>query len=87
MGKVKFGLSGFEYGKVSEQNTVTATKKLPGMKSAKLELTNELLTISADDGPGNFFVAVTVFCSDTLPYSNPLKPNFTLPIIFPRFLF
>lgn len=51
MGKVKFGLSAFEYGKVSETNTVATTKKLPGMKSAKLELTNELLTIAADDGP------------------------------------
>lgn len=51
MGKVKFGLSGFEYGKVSAENKVEATKKLPGMKSAKLELTNELLTIAADDGP------------------------------------
>ena len=51
MGKVKFGLSAFEYGKVSETNKVATTKKLPGMKSAKLELTNELLTIAADDGP------------------------------------
>ncbi|MEQ9810306.1 major tail protein [Streptococcus jiangjianxini] len=51
MGKVKFGLSGFEYGKVSPENTVTETKKIPGMKSAKLELTNELVTVAADDGP------------------------------------
>lgn len=51
MGKVKFGLSGYEYGKLSAEDTVAVTKKLPGMKSAKLELTNELLTISADDGP------------------------------------
>ncbi|HEM3683552.1 TPA: phage tail protein [Streptococcus suis] len=51
MGKVKFGLSAFEYGVVNTQNKVASTKKLPGMKSAKLELTNELLTITADDGP------------------------------------
>lgn len=51
MGKVKFGLSAFEYGKLSATDTVATTKKLPGMKSAKLELTNELLTIAADDGP------------------------------------
>ncbi|HFU4060513.1 TPA: major tail protein [Streptococcus suis] len=51
MGKVKFGLSAFEYGVVNAQNKVASTKKLPGMKSAKLELTNELLTITADDGP------------------------------------
>lgn len=51
MGKVKFGLSGFEYGKLEPNNTVLATKKLPGIKSAKLELTNELVTILADDGP------------------------------------
>ncbi|MFU2180705.1 major tail protein [Streptococcus pluranimalium] len=51
MGKVKFGLSAFEYGKVSATDTVETTKKLPGMKTAKLELTNELVTIAADDGP------------------------------------
>lgn len=51
MGKVKFGLSNFEYGVLDAQNKVATRKKLPGMKSAKLELTNELLTIIADDGP------------------------------------
>lgn len=51
MGKVKFGLSAFEYGKVSETNKVTTTTKLPGMKSAKLSITNELVTVMADDGP------------------------------------
>lgn len=51
MGKVKFGLSAFEYGKVSETNKVTTTAKLPGMKSAKLSITNELVTVMADDGP------------------------------------
>ena len=51
MGKVKFGLSAFEYGIVNAADKVATTKKLPGMKSAKLELTNELLTIAADDGP------------------------------------
>ncbi|ESV55170.1 major tail protein [Streptococcus agalactiae LMG 14747] len=51
MSKVKFGLSGFEYGVVSTDDTVATTKKLPGMKSAKLEITNELVTVMADDGP------------------------------------
>ena len=51
MGKIKFGLRDFEYGVLNNANKVPATKKLPGMKSAKLELTNELLTIAADDGP------------------------------------
>lgn len=51
MGKVKFGLSSFEYGVVKENNTVETTKKLPGMKSAKIEITNELVTVMADDGP------------------------------------
>lgn len=51
MGKVKFGLRGFEYGKVDGSDKVGTTKKLPGMKSAKLDITNEIETIMADDGP------------------------------------
>lgn len=51
MGKVKFGLSAFEYGIVDAKDTVATTAKLPGMKSAKLDITNELVTIMADDGP------------------------------------
>lgn len=51
MGKVKFGLSGFEYGIVNATDKVATTTKLPGMKSAKLSITNELVTVMADDGP------------------------------------
>ena len=51
MSKVKFGLRGFEFGEVTENNTVPTTMKLTGMKSAKIEITNELVTIAADDGP------------------------------------
>ena len=51
MGKVKFGLSGCEYGVLNSAEKVTASKRLPGLTSAKLELTNELKTLSADDGP------------------------------------
>ena len=51
MGKVKFGLSAFEYGIVDATNKVTKTSKLPGMKSAKLSIANELVTVMADDGP------------------------------------
>lgn len=51
MSKVKFGLSAFEYGVVDSKDTVATTKKLPGMKSAKLSITNELVTVMADDGP------------------------------------
>ena len=51
MGKVRFGLSAFEYGIVDATNKVTKTTKLPGMKSAKLSITNELVTVMADDGP------------------------------------
>lgn len=51
MGKVKFGLSAFEYGVLNTEDKVTATKKIPGLKSAKLELTNEILTVPGDDGP------------------------------------
>lgn len=48
---VKFGLSAFEYGIVDATDKVAATKKLPGMKSAKMSITNELVTVMADDGP------------------------------------
>ena len=51
MGKVKFGLSGCEYGILNNAEKVTQSKRLPGLTSAKLELTNELKTLSADDGP------------------------------------
>ena len=51
MGKVKFGLSGAEYGIVNAADKVAATTKLPGMKSAKLSITNQLVTVMADDGP------------------------------------
>ena len=50
MGKVKFGLSSFEYGIVDVANKVATTKKLPGMKSAKLSITNELVTHFPNDG-------------------------------------
>ena len=52
MSKVKFGLRGFEYGVLNDKNLVPGeTKKIPGLKSAKLDITNELNTITADDGP------------------------------------
>lgn len=51
MSKAKFGLSEFTYGVLDAANKVKAQKKLPGMKSAKLSITNELVTIPADDGP------------------------------------
>ena len=37
MGKVKFGLSAFEYGIVDVANKVATTKKLPGMESQKIQ--------------------------------------------------
>ena len=52
MSKVKFGLRGFEYGVLNAKNIIERdTKKVPGIKSAKLDITNELNTITADDGP------------------------------------
>jgi len=51
MGKVKFGLSGCEYGVLNDAEKVAKSKRLPGLTSAKLELTNELKTLAADDGP------------------------------------
>lgn len=51
MSKVKFGLRGFEFGEVTAENKVPTTMKIPGIKSAKIDITNELITIAADDGP------------------------------------
>ncbi|EPT8104679.1 TPA: major tail protein [Streptococcus pyogenes] len=55
MGKVKFGLRDFYYGVLDDKDMVkdkgAGIKHLPGMKSAKLDITNELVTVSADDGP------------------------------------
>ena len=51
MSKVKFGLRDFEFGEVTAENKVPTTMKLPGMKSAKIDITNELITVAADDGP------------------------------------
>lgn len=51
MGKVKFGLSAFEYGKVVNDVIEGATKKVSGLNTANITITNELVTIMADDGP------------------------------------
>lgn len=47
----KFGVSDFEYGKVGEGDLVKTTRKIPGLSEVKLELTNELKTLAADNGP------------------------------------
>ncbi|MHA2700685.1 major tail protein [Streptococcus agalactiae] len=55
MGKVKFGLRDFQYAVLGDNDKVKETDKgikaLPGMKAAKLDITNELVTVMADDGP------------------------------------
>ncbi|HIC0266353.1 TPA: major tail protein [Streptococcus agalactiae] len=55
MGKVKFGLRDFQYAVLGDNDKVNekdkGIKTLPGMKSAKLDITNELVTVTADDGP------------------------------------
>ena len=50
-GPVKFGASNFEYGVVDESELVQETRKVPGLSTIKVELTNEMKTIAADDGP------------------------------------
>lgn len=47
----KFGVSDFEYGKVDEGDLVKTTRKIPGLSEVKLDLTNELKTLAADNGP------------------------------------
>ncbi|HFU6697263.1 TPA: major tail protein, partial [Streptococcus agalactiae] len=55
MGKVKFGLRDFQYAVLGDDDKVKekkdGVKPLPGMKAAKLDITNELVTVMADDGP------------------------------------
>lgn len=52
MGKVKFGLSGFEYAVLGDNDKIKGSvKQLPGLKTAKINITNELVPVIADDGP------------------------------------
>lgn len=52
MGLVKFGASNFEYGVVDDTTSlVTTSRKVPGLSSVKVDLTNDLKKIAADDGP------------------------------------
>jgi phi13 family phage major tail protein len=52
MGLVKFGASNFEYGVVDNTTgLVTTSRKVPGLSSVKVDLTNDLKKIAADDGP------------------------------------
>lgn len=51
MTKVKFGVSQGEYGVVTGDLVPDGTKKLPGLTTAKLEMTAELKQLTADDGP------------------------------------
>lgn len=51
MGKVKFGLSAFQYAKLVDDVVEGPTKKVSGLETANISITNELVTIMADDGP------------------------------------
>lgn len=47
----KFGASNFEYGVLDENDKITDTRKVNGLSEVKVELTNDLKTLAADDGP------------------------------------
>lgn len=47
----KFGCSSFEYGVVGADDLVQTTWKVPGLSEVKIELTDEMKTLAADDGP------------------------------------
>ncbi len=47
----KFGCSNFEYGVVDDDDLVQTTRKVPGLSEVKIELTDEMKTLAADDGP------------------------------------
>lgn len=50
MGVAKFGVSEFEYGVVKD-GAVAETRPVKGLTEVKLDLTNEMKTLAADDGP------------------------------------
>lgn len=50
MGVAKFGVSEFEYGVVKD-GAVKTTRPVKGLTEVKLDLTNEMKTLAADDGP------------------------------------
>ena len=47
----KFDASNFEYGVLDADEKIKDTRKITGLSQVKLELTNELKTLAADDGP------------------------------------
>ena len=47
----KFGCSNFEYCVVGDDDLVQTTRKVPGLSEVKIELTDEMKTLAADDGP------------------------------------
>lgn len=47
----KFGCSSFEYGVVGTDDLVQTTRKVPGLSEVKIELTDEMKALAADDGP------------------------------------
>lgn len=47
----KFGCSSFEYGVIGTDDLVKTTRKVPGLSEVKIELTDEMKTLAADDGP------------------------------------
>lgn len=47
----KFGASNFEYGVLDADEKIAETRKITGLSQVKIELTNDLKTLAADDGP------------------------------------
>ena len=47
----KFGASSFEYGVVGDDDKVKETRKINGLSEVKMDITSELKTLPADDGP------------------------------------
>ena len=47
----KFGASNFDYGVLDADEKIKDTLKITGLSQVKLEITNELKTLAADDGP------------------------------------
>lgn len=51
-GLAKFGASSFEYGVIDPKTgLITATRKVPGLSEVKIDITNDLKTLAADDSP------------------------------------
>lgn len=75
---VKYGVSNFEYGIVTDEDLVPTTYKVSGLTSVKADIKSELKTISADNGPYLVLsggITETTQAIDLLDVNSEMKHN------------